>query len=70
MAFLTIFTPTYNRANLLIRLYRSLNEQTCKDFEWIIIDDDSSDNTEEIIKNILKEKNEYTIKYYKQPHGV
>ena len=42
---LTIFTPTYNRAHTLPRLFESLCRQSCKDFEWILIDDWSSDGT-------------------------
>lgn len=45
MAILTVFTPTYNRAHLLPRLYESLKKQTCKDFTWLIIDDGSTDDT-------------------------
>ena len=42
---ITVFTPTYNRAHLLTRLYESLCQQTYKDFEWIIVDDGSTDQT-------------------------
>ncbi len=42
---LTVFTPAYNRAHTIGRTYESLCRQTCKDFEWLIIDDGSSDNT-------------------------
>ena len=42
----TIFTPTYNRKELLTNLYESLKKQAYKDFEWIIVDDGSSDGTE------------------------
>ena len=42
---LTVFTPAYNRAHTIGRTYESLCRQTCKDFEWFIIDDGSSDNT-------------------------
>lgn len=50
MAILTVFTPTYNRAHLLPRLYESLKKQTCKDFFWLIIDDGSTDDTPRLIK--------------------
>ena len=42
---ITVFTPTYNRAYIISNLYRSLLRQTDKEFEWIIVDDGSSDNT-------------------------
>lgn len=62
---ITIFTPTYNRGYILGRLYGSLKNQTNKDFEWIIVDDGSTDNTENIVNNWQKE-NKILIKYYKQ----
>ena len=46
---LTIFTPAYNRAHTIGRTYESLCRQTCQDFEWLIIDDGSKDNTKELI---------------------
>lgn len=49
MALLTILTPTYNRSGTLSRCYESLRQQTCKDFEWVVVDDGSTDNT----KNVL-----------------
>lgn len=48
---LTIFTPTYNRAYILPKLYASLCEQTCQDFEWLIVDDGSTDHTKELVDN-------------------
>ena len=42
---LTIFTPTYNRAYILPMLYESLCAQTCQDFEWLIVNDGSTDKT-------------------------
>lgn len=41
----SVFTPTYNRADTLERAYQSLREQTFSDFEWVIVDDDSDDDT-------------------------
>ena len=52
---ITVFTPTYNRKDELINLYKSLLEQEFKDFEWVIVDDGSKDNTEETVKNFIKE---------------
>lgn len=66
---LTIFTPTYNRSELLTRLYKSLLNQSCHDFEWIIVDDGSSDNTENNINNIIKNNSLFPIYYYKKENG-
>ncbi|MCF0243801.1 MAG: glycosyltransferase family 2 protein [Bacteroidaceae bacterium] len=65
---ITIFTPTYNRAHLLPRLYESLCGQTNKDFEWLIVDDGSSDNTEEVVRDFSNEK-VLDIRYIKKPNG-
>lgn len=64
MEILTIFTPTYNRAYILPESYNTLKKQTCKDFVWLIVDDGSTDNTEEIVKKWISEGN-ITIEYYK-----
>jgi glycosyltransferase involved in cell wall biosynthesis len=45
----TVFTPTYNRARTLHRVYESLKGQTFRDFEWLIVDDGSCDNTHELV---------------------
>lgn len=55
MATLTIFTPAYNRAHTIGRTYESLCRQTCKDFEWLIIDDGSQDNTRELVEGWIAE---------------
>lgn len=62
---LTIFTPTYNRRDKLLRLYESLKHQSCNVFEWLVVDDGSTDNTEELIDSLIKE-NKIKIKYVKQ----
>lgn len=63
--FLTVFTPTYNRASTLERLYLSLCRQTNTDFYWLIVDDGSTDNTEEVVKLWISE-NKIRIDYHKQ----
>ena len=55
MALLTVFTPAYNRAHTLPRTYQSLCCQTCKDFEWLIVDDGSTDNTRKLVDGWIKE---------------
>lgn len=52
MKSLTVFTPTYNRKHTLYRTYESLGRQTCSDFEWLIIDDGSTDGTREWVKTL------------------
>lgn len=66
--FLTVFTPTYNRAYRLGSLYDSLCQQTMTDFEWIIVDDGSTDDTEKIVKEWIKE-GVIRIRYFKQENG-
>lgn len=65
---LTIFTPAYNRAHLLPRLYESLCNQTCRDFCWLIVDDGSSDNTRELAQSWIEE-NKIPIRYEYKPNG-
>lgn len=66
---ITIFTPTYNRAYRLPDLYHSLQRQTCNNFEWLVIDDGSTDNTPELFDKWQKEENAFPIRYIKQPNG-
>ncbi len=63
---ITLFTPSFNRAHLLPRLYDSLRRQTCRDFEWLIVDDGSSDNTAEIVSRWQKLDNGFDIRYIAQ----
>lgn len=53
----TVFTPSYNRAHTIFRVYKSLMAQTVKDFEWIIVDDGSMDDTALIVKQWENEGN-------------
>jgi glycosyltransferase involved in cell wall biosynthesis len=61
----TILTPSYNRAHTLPRVFESLQRQTFKDFEWLVIDDGSTDNTKEIIEKFQK-ISDFKIRYYHQ----
>ena len=66
----TVFTPAYNRANLLHILYNSLKKQTCFDFEWLIVDDGSTDSTKAVIEDFVRECDLFPIKYvYQNNHG-
>lgn len=65
---LTIFTPTYNRSDKLSRVYESLKCRNCNAFEWLIVDDGSTDDTEEVVNCFLKE-NKMSIKYVKQDNS-
>ena len=64
----TVFTPTFNRKELLEKLYKSLQKQTFKDFEWLIVDDGSTDGTKEKVEEFLSEK-KLEIKYYFKENG-
>ena len=65
---LTIFTPTYNRAETLKRTYLSLVSQTSKDFVWLIVDDGSVDNTRAVVDDWIKE-NKIKIRYIYQENA-
>lgn len=64
----TIATPTFNRAHLLPRLYQSLCNQSCKDFEWLIVDDGSQDETESVVAGFIVE-GKIDIRYVKKENG-
>lgn len=66
---ITILTPTYNRGYILDKAYHSLRKQTLFDFEWIIVDDGSSDETEKLVKSWICSNNPFEIIYHKQKNG-
>lgn len=63
---ITIFTPTYNRGYVIENLYKSLQRQSDFNFEWLVINDGSTDNTDDLFKKWLNEDNKFLIRYYKQ----
>ena len=65
---LTVFTPTYNRAYTLPKLYESLKRQTSRDFEWLIVDDGSSDGTRKLVEGWI-DAEEIDIRYIYQENG-
>ena len=72
MPLISILTPTYNRGKLLLSLYESLKNLTFEDFEWLIVDDGSEDDTEQyalswIAHNI--QNAEFPIRYIKKSNG-
>ncbi|MCR5746165.1 MAG: glycosyltransferase family 2 protein [Lachnospiraceae bacterium] len=68
MPLITVFTPAYNRALKLKRAYDSLKRQTCKDFCWLIVDDGSTDDTEEAVRS-FREEGLVDIKYMRRENG-
>lgn len=66
---ITVFTPTYNRAYIIEQLYESLCRQTYHDFEWLVVDDGSSDNTETLFRKFQNECTKFPIRYYKKENG-
>ena len=65
---ISVFTPAYNRAHLLPRLYESLESQSCKDFEWVVVDDGSRDNTREVVEQFTAAAS-FPVKYIYQENG-
>ena len=69
--FITVVTPSYNRENLLPRLYESLCRQTSKNFCWILVDDGSRDGTKDLVQGWIDTQKEFDIKYlYKENGGM
>jgi glycosyltransferase involved in cell wall biosynthesis len=63
--FFSIVIPTYNRADFIVKAIESIVNQTYQNFEIIIVDDGSTDNTEDIVKNVVNNK----LKYFKIPNS-
>lgn len=70
MPLITILTPTYNRKDLLSRVFESLCNQSCFDFEWLIVDDGSTDGTEQLVETKFKKPSSiFDIRYFKKENG-
>lgn len=68
---LTVFTPTYNRAHTLPRTFESLKQQDLMCFEWLIIDDGSTDGTDKLVESWISQNNGFRIRYiYKENGGM
>jgi len=65
---ITILTPSYNRGYIIKKAYDSLVRQEDKDFEWLIVDDGSTDDTKKIVDGFIKE-NKIKIRYYYKKNG-
>ena len=64
----TVLTPTFNRGGALNNLYQSLQKQTIKDFEWLLVDDGSTDDTKNIAEEMRK-KAEFPMRYIYKENG-
>lgn len=73
MSMISIVTSTYNRADLLVRCWESLYKQTSRDFEWIIVDDGSIDDTESVVEGLIarsaNDAKSFSIKYFHKENG-
>jgi Glycosyltransferases involved in cell wall biogenesis len=66
---ISIIIPTYNRERLIIKSLNSALSQTYSNIEVIIIDDGSTDNTEQMVKDYINENNITSVRYYKFENG-
>lgn len=66
---ITVFTPIYNRGYIIHKLYESLCRQSFTDFEWIVVDDGSTDNTKALIQSFIAEEKINLRYFYQQNAG-
>ncbi|MGM0753100.1 MAG: glycosyltransferase family 2 protein [Bacillota bacterium] len=66
---ITVLTPTYNRSYILKNAYESLCSQTNSDFEWLIVDDGSTDETSLLVESWIEQTHDFKIRYFKQRNG-
>lgn len=65
----TVLTPTYNRAEFLPKVFESLSRQTCTEFEWIVVDDGSQDDTATVMHKLMAKPAPFLIKYIPKTNG-
>ncbi len=66
---LTVITPTYNRAGCLEACWESLKRQSCTDFQWLIVDDGSTDDTAAVVAGFRESKPEFIVDYVSKENG-
>lgn len=66
---ITVFTPTYNRSAFLDKIFKSLSQQTFKDYEWIVVDDGSTDSTKDMMDKIIAGCESFPIRYIYKENG-
>lgn len=65
----TVFTPCYNSADKIMRVVESLKMQTFKNFEWIIVDDCSTDNIDSLMQQVMKNI-QFPVQYFRQKENL
>lgn len=65
----TVLTPVYNRKDLIVNLFHSLQNQTSFNFEWLIIDDGSTESLKDIVMEIIDEEKRFSIRYFYKDNG-
>src|SRR6516164_10922801 len=65
---ITVFTPTYNRAGKLRQVFDSLCRQPGNLFEWLVVDDGSTDNTPSILEEFSRNAS-FPVRVLRQPNG-
>lgn len=65
---ISIIIPTYNRSRLIGETINSVLNQTYQDFELIVVDDHSTDNTLEVVQEFML--SDHRIKFYKRPDNL
>ena len=67
---ITVFTPAYNRGNLLPDLYQSLVAQSCHNFEWIVVDDGSTDHTIDVLQELsARQDHPFAMRFFHKSNG-